>query len=647
MVNNTTVLAARMEFDGGQELEDPICLSVVPLVSSTDARRLLTTHIGDEPLLYRCLRNSASSYRAAHSVFAIPKSLDEPWRTQSTVAAKSCNVQPILYDQEDPVAALVSVAYETGAKLIAIAPPTSPFISGDILDACFSLLSRFPADYIRAVNFPQGAAPLVVRLSILETATSTPIFGGPPVGVDQRLARCLPLFRGMALPAPPALYAPDLDLSLRSDWSAEELEAIGQSLIARHQRASTMAVIQEVRRREQSRVRRACRMALLRPRRAGRRNEEAAHILCIGYRANRESGGDTSLDNFLRGVDRRRFEPLVATPSKDGTLVASARALGMETICAPLAGRIDTHTSAMLTAASELACFASRRRVELVYANSAKVTRLGAVTAFILGVPLVARVIEEFGTSVLESSLIASANLIVAPSRYLASHCEEMGVPNERLRVVPEGLSPDWFEPCRHGEDLRQQYAYDSNAPLIGVVGRLGDPRKAIDQAVRAAAHIVACRPDARMVICGRPADGIVEARAYLERLIGQLGLTGLVSLVGFVSNMHPVYSQFDVLLHSAPREGFGLAVLEAMGAGVPIVAVRGGGVAEHMLHGHTGILVERSDPLLLARGVLTLLDRPELRLQFGRQAREHVRRQFSNERFARGMEGVLNEVLS
>jgi glycosyltransferase involved in cell wall biosynthesis len=109
---------------------------------------------------------------------------------------------------------------------------------------------------------------------------------------------------------------------------------------------------------------------------------------------------------------------------------------------------------------------------------------------------------------------------------------------------------------------------------------------------------------------------------------------------------MRGIYPQFDLLLHPAPREPFGLVLTEAMAMGVPVVAVDGGGAGEQVRHGHTGLLVARADPRLLAQATRQLLDQPKLRRQFGQQARTHVRRHFMAEQFARGMETVFAEAI-
>lgn len=147
-------------------------------------------------------------------------------------------------------------------------------------------------------------------------------------------------------------------------------------------------------------------------------------------------------------------------------------------------------------------------------------------------------------------------------------------------------------------------------------------------------------------MICGQTGLGAAQQIARLDELIAQLGLQAHVHLAGAFADMREIYPQFDLLLHPAPREPFGLVLTEAMAMGVPVVAVDGGGAPEQVCHGHTGLLVARADPRLLAQAARELLDQPTLRHQFAQQARAHVRRHFMADRFARGMETVFAEAI-
>lgn len=93
--------------------------------------------------------------------------------------------------------------------------------------------------------------------------------------------------------------------------------------------------------------------------------------------------------------------------------------------------------------------------------------------------------------------------------------------------------------------------------------------------------------------------------------------------------------------------EPFGMPVAEAMAAGVPVVATRGGGLPELVEHGRTGLLVKRGDPLPLADAIQDLLDNPERRQAMGRLARERIEKRFTWEHVARTLLGMYQSLLS
>jgi glycosyltransferase involved in cell wall biosynthesis len=113
--------------------------------------------------------------------------------------------------------------------------------------------------------------------------------------------------------------------------------------------------------------------------------------------------------------------------------------------------------------------------------------------------------------------------------------------------------------------------------------------------------------------------------------LIRELGLGGAFTLLGWSADRSAIYRDADVAVLSSVSEGHPYALLEAMAAGVPVVATRVGGVPE--LVGEAGSLVPPRDPDALAAALLALLRDPELRAELGRNGRARVEERFSIER--------------
>jgi glycosyltransferase involved in cell wall biosynthesis len=170
---------------------------------------------------------------------------------------------------------------------------------------------------------------------------------------------------------------------------------------------------------------------------------------------------------------------------------------------------------------------------------------------------------------------------------------------------------------------------------VLGCVGRL-DQVKGHDIAVRALPGL----PEVRLVIVGSGPE-----RAALLQLARDLGVADRVSLNGWSGDVGTQLAGFDVFCHPSRYEGLGLALVEAMAAGLPCVASEVGGVPEVL--GRCGVLVPPEDPAALALAVRQLRVDPAHRTRLGARARRRALAVFSTERMSAAYEGMWEEVLA
>ena len=147
--------------------------------------------------------------------------------------------------------------------------------------------------------------------------------------------------------------------------------------------------------------------------------------------------------------------------------------------------------------------------------------------------------------------------------------------------------------------------------------------QKGIDVAIRA---LPSLPDDIVLVVLGDGPD-----RESLERLARELGVERRAFLLGRVPDVAAWLRRADVFVHPARWEGFGLAVLEAMLAGLPVVATNVSSLPELVVDGETGLLVAPDDPAALAAGVSSALERSTL----GDAGRVRARSEFSVARMA------------
>jgi glycosyltransferase involved in cell wall biosynthesis len=161
-------------------------------------------------------------------------------------------------------------------------------------------------------------------------------------------------------------------------------------------------------------------------------------------------------------------------------------------------------------------------------------------------------------------------------------------------------------------------------------------PQKAPLDFVGAAAAVAAARPEARFVLVG---DG--PQRAAVERRIRELGLAGRMLLLGLRRDVPDLLAALDLFLLTSLWEGMPRVLLQAIAAGVPLVASAVDGCAELVRDGETGLLVPPGRPDLAARASLRLLGDRALADRLRRAARPRLEAEFGLERMLAALEDV------
>jgi glycosyltransferase involved in cell wall biosynthesis len=191
---------------------------------------------------------------------------------------------------------------------------------------------------------------------------------------------------------------------------------------------------------------------------------------------------------------------------------------------------------------------------------------------------------------------------------------ERVGIPAAKLVTIHYGLDEP---PAAWGTNPADDVGADARVLLA--VCRL-ERQKGVDVAVRAVAAVRERHPDIRLVVLGEGPE-----RTALEALARDLRAP--VHLLGRVPDVTAWLRRATLLVHPVRWEGFGLAVLEAMVAGLPVVASRVSSLPELVVDGETGVLVEPDDPAALAAAIDRAIETPAL---LGDAGRERARSAFS-----------------
>jgi glycosyltransferase involved in cell wall biosynthesis len=225
-----------------------------------------------------------------------------------------------------------------------------------------------------------------------------------------------------------------------------------------------------------------------------------------------------------------------------------------------------------------------------------------------------------------ERLITRRASTVVCITAALARFNEErVGLPAAKLEVIHYGLDElpaAWGPPGGP--------ALPVGARVLLAVARL-EHQKGLDVAIEALARLLPAHPGAVLVVLSQ--GGRLERE--LRDLAEARGVSGSVFLAGSVGDVADWLSRAELLVHPARWEGFGLAVLEAMLAGLPVVATNVSAIPEVVLDGHTGMLVPPDDPEQLAAALDTLLSDRERARALGAAGHERARALFSVEQMA------------
>ena len=209
----------------------------------------------------------------------------------------------------------------------------------------------------------------------------------------------------------------------------------------------------------------------------------------------------------------------------------------------------------------------------------------------------------------------ARAERVIAVSEAIARRLCDYGVPRERISVVRNTVVP--ADPVERPAEGR----------TVGVIARLV-PEKGLEDFVEAMAALRGEDGTTRAVIVG---DG--PLRDALEERCTALGLDGAVAFWGERTDARSLLRKFDVLAVPSRAEGTPLTILEAMWAGVPLVATTAGGIPEQIRDGREALLVSPGDVAGLADALRRVLDRRALARRLAASARHRAATTFSPDR--------------
>lgn len=379
--------------------------------------------------------------------------------------------------------------------------------------------------------------------------------------------------------------------------------------------------------------------------REGRSGRPARLVLWAG--SFEPAGTQRFMLEFLRRMDRDRFDPVVFSTLARGELLPAVRALDV-----PVhefgtgTGVLSPRTLRDLTAAAR---FLRREQVDILSCMLGLTTIVGPFVGRAAGVPVVVNNQRNLSywlnggakesaygyvsRRVVDGILVNCA----AAGRELVTR---FGVDGSKITNVGVGTDLERIEAAPPADDLWRRLGLEGRR-VVGIVAKLSRV-KGHRHFLEAAAFVSKAHADVAFLVVG---DG--PERERLEHAAADLGLSAKVHFVGVRDDVPSILKSLEVFVLSSTSEGSPNVILEAMAAGAPVVATRVGGIPDLVVDGQSGLLVEPRDSASMARAVKRLLADGDAARAMGERGRELARERYDIDAVVGRMEDTFDSLLA
>jgi glycosyltransferase involved in cell wall biosynthesis len=366
-------------------------------------------------------------------------------------------------------------------------------------------------------------------------------------------------------------------------------------------------------------------------------------------------GAALSVLELAAGQQRDGHDVIVVAgtiPPGEASMEHIAVELGVPYLHVPELQR-DVSLSRDLAAVRALYRILRERRPDVFHSHTSKAGTTGRIAALLRGRNRPAAVVHTYHGHVLkgyfdpgrerlfrlvERFLAHATDALVAVSDEVRDDLVELGVARfEKFAVVPYGFDLDARIDSSSGtRAVKRAEAGLGDTFTIGWAGRLTDIKRPLDLI-----RVLAAVPGATLVLAG---DG--DLRYVTEALARELSVSDRVRFLGYVGDLGSWYAAFDAFLLTSENEGAPVVAIEALAAGVPVVATAAGGTGAVVDDRETGYLAPIGDVAALAGHLRTLRDDATLRTKMGAEGARRMRERFAIERMVGDIERLYEEII-
>lgn len=348
--------------------------------------------------------------------------------------------------------------------------------------------------------------------------------------------------------------------------------------------------------------------------------------------------------DLVKKLDKNKFKPIVCCLCKKGVLANEIEKFGIDVIELEKKRGIDYY------ATIKLARILREKRIQIIHSHNINAHIHSFLAAKIANTPIIITTKHgaglPFKNSLSKMLWTKSINLftdrIVTVSEDIKNILLNDGNINpNKITTIINGINIENYSREIDTRKKKREIGISDEDLIIGNVARLSR-EKGHNILLEAFSIVLKEVSNARLVLVG---DG--PLRKNLEDKAKELGIINKINFLGFRHDINELLKIFDVFVLPSITEGISLALLEAMSAGLPIVATNVGGNPEIVIDGQTGLLVPPNDPYSMSKAILKVMDDKNFAKQMGLAGKALAQKQFSIEAMVSQYEQLYQNILN
>lgn len=349
-------------------------------------------------------------------------------------------------------------------------------------------------------------------------------------------------------------------------------------------------------------------------------------ILYISSFGQLRGGGQISLLNLLRGLDKKRFSPVLLCPER-GDLGEAASALGIPVEVIKIPSFKSLNLPRIIQVWHKLCRLVRKYEIQIIHTEGLRETFYAALLCFFYPIRLVWHVRVAWRSWLRDRILFYLSDQIICVAQATAERFKGCLGSKKKIEIIYNGVDLEEFNPQRRYLGIKKRYDIPEDCRVVGTIGRL-DPDKRAEDLIRSIPSVQETFPKTRFVIVGDDNRGYYQK---LKQLAEDLKIVSQVVFTGALKDVQGLLSVFDLfVLPTINKEGISRAILEAMALAKPVIATKVGGNPETVEDKITGILIPAKKPELLAQTIISLLKDRERAEEMGQAGRRRVEKLFS-----------------